>query len=200
MLMDHQDIRTLKLLEELEKENSPSQRVLAKKMGVSLGLVNSFIKRLAAKGYFKATHIPKNRIRYILTPKGAAEKTRLTYQYIQYSYQYYRESRRKLSQMFRKLAGTGAQSVVFCGVSDLTEIAFLSLQETNIHLTAIVDENRMGESFLGYRVLGIGDLADLTFDKILITVLQNSEEIEKKIIQTGHGKAIEKIWQRGKNR
>jgi len=84
--MDHKDIRTLKLLEEIEENHVQSQRELAKKLNISLGLVNSFIKRLAHKGFFKITTIPKNRVKYILTPEGAVEKTRLAYKYIQHSY------------------------------------------------------------------------------------------------------------------
>jgi len=72
--MDNQDLRTLKILEEIEKDKTPSQRYLAGKLNISLGLVNSFIKRLAQKGLFKIKNIPKNRVKYILTPKGAAEK------------------------------------------------------------------------------------------------------------------------------
>ena len=49
----------------------------------------------------KASSIPRKRIRYILTPKGMAEKSRLTYRYIQFSYQYYREARQKLQKLFR---------------------------------------------------------------------------------------------------
>ncbi len=94
--MDNQDLRTLKILEEIEKDKDPSQRYLAGKLNISLGLVNSFIKRLAQKGLFKIKNIPKNRVKYILTPKGAAEKTRLTYQYIQYSFQFYKSARQKL--------------------------------------------------------------------------------------------------------
>ena len=59
--MDNQDIRTLKILEEIGTDNVPSQRELARKLNVSLGLVNSFVKRLAQKGYFKVTTIPKCR-------------------------------------------------------------------------------------------------------------------------------------------
>jgi len=51
--MDHKDIRTLKLLEEIEENHVQSQRELAKKLNISLGLVNSFIKRLAHKGFFQ---------------------------------------------------------------------------------------------------------------------------------------------------
>ena len=85
--MHEKDLRTLRILEEIDRKRSPSQRYLAKKLNISLGLVNSFLKRLAQKGYFKITNIPKNRVKYILTSKGAFEKTRLTYEYIHYSFQ-----------------------------------------------------------------------------------------------------------------
>ena len=77
--MHVKDIRTLSILEEIDQKKSPCQRYLAKKLNISLGLVNSFLKRLAQKGYFKITTIPKNRLKYILTTKGAVEKARLTY-------------------------------------------------------------------------------------------------------------------------
>jgi len=51
--MDTQDIRTLKLMEEIDKDYTQSQRDLSNKLDISLGLVNSFVKRLASKGYFK---------------------------------------------------------------------------------------------------------------------------------------------------
>ena len=101
--MDNQDIRTLKILEEIDNDHSTTQRDLSKKLNISLGLVNSFVKRLAHKGYFKITTIPKNRVKYILTPKGVAEKARLTYQYIQYSFEFYKEAREKLRKLFEDL-------------------------------------------------------------------------------------------------
>ena len=107
--MNPQDLRTLHLLEEIERDNSPSQRQLAHRLDVSVGLVNSFVKRLASKGYFKITHIPKNRVKYLLTPKGAAEKTRLTYEYIKYSYGFYRDARKKLHKIFRTAARPGGK-------------------------------------------------------------------------------------------
>jgi len=61
--MDHQDLRTLQILEEIGNDHVPSQRELARKLNVSLGLVNSFVKRLAHKGYFKIRNVPKNRVK-----------------------------------------------------------------------------------------------------------------------------------------
>jgi len=77
--MDPKDIRTLKILEQVDNGKTPSQRDLAGELNISLGLVNSFIKRLVKKGFVKIRTVPKKRLKYILTPHGAAEKSRLTY-------------------------------------------------------------------------------------------------------------------------
>jgi len=171
-LMDTQDIRTLKLLEEIDKDYTQSQRDLSDKLNISLGLVNSFVKRLANKGYFKITTVPKNRVKYILTPKGVMEKTRLTYQYLQYSFEFYRGARRNLQNHFDGLVTLGVKSVVFYGVSEIAEIAYICLQETGIKMVAIVDENRIGKIFLGHVVKDLRVLGSLSFDKILVTSLK----------------------------
>ena len=98
--MDNEEIKTLQFLDELDRDGFSTQRTLAKKLDVSLGLVNSFIKRLVHKGYVKITTIPRNRIKYILTPMGAAEKTQLTYDYIQHSYKFYKNARSGLKSLF----------------------------------------------------------------------------------------------------
>jgi DNA-binding MarR family transcriptional regulator len=181
--MDSQDIRTLQLLEEMEKEKPTSQRDLARKLNVSLGLVNSFIKRLANKGYFKITTIPKNRVRYILTPKGAAEKSRLTYEYIQYSYLFYRNARKELDDLFSRLESQQVREIVFLGAGDLAEIAYISLQNSPIRLVGIVDEKRQGERFLGFEIKGPSDLKAMAFDRIVVTHIEPSERVMREIAE-----------------
>ena len=183
--MDTQDIRTLKLLEEIDKDYTQSQRDLSNKLDISLGLVNSFVKRLANKGYFKITTIPKNRVKYILTPKGVVEKTRLTYQYLQYSFELYRGARRNLQKHFNGLVAQGVKRVVFYGVSEIAEIAHISLQETAIKMVAIVDEKRVGKIFLGNVVKDPRVLGSLSFDRILITSMNKDDSQLEKILKKG---------------
>jgi len=183
--MDREAIRTLKILEEIDNDHTPSQRDLSKKLNISLGLVNSFVKRLANKGYFKINNIPKNRVRYILTPKGAAKKTRLTYQYIQHSFEFYRNAREKLHKLFKYLMAQGVRRVVFYGTGDFAEIAFISLQETSIQMLAIVDDNNMGEKFLGGVVKNPDILYSLSFDRILITSMISKDNVLEKLLKQG---------------
>ncbi len=183
--MDQEKLRTLHLLEEIENNQIPSQRYLAKKLNVSLGLTNSFIKRLASKGYFKINTIPKNRVKYILTPKGAAEKTRLTYEYIHYSFKFYKRARQNFKELFPKLVNEGVQSVVFYGASELGEIAYVSLQETAIDLIAVIDDKKIGKRYLGKVIIDPAKLASLFFDRILITESGPIDGFMDKILTTG---------------
>jgi len=181
--MDHHDIHALRILEEIEKDNSQSQRELARKLNISLGLVNSFIKRLAHKGYFKMTTIPKNRARYILTPQGFAEKTRLTYEFIQYSYHFYKTALGKLKTLLRTLENSGVKSVVFYGASDLAEIAYLTLKETSLELVGIVDNMKSGERFLGFTIMHPSGLTQSKYDKIIVTSINAKDDIHENLVK-----------------
>ena len=158
-----------------------STGIIAKKLNISLGLVNSFIKRLAHKGYFKVTNIPRNRVKYILTPKGAAEKTRLTYEYIKYSFGFYKKSRQKLRELLQHLVKQGFTRIVFYGISDLTEIAYISLQEFPIELVAVLDDSKIGEFFWGHVVADHSHLEILSYDKVLVTVIGSPDDALDKL-------------------
>jgi len=173
--MNYQDIRTLKILEEIEKSARLSQRYLAKRLNISLGLVNSFLKRLAEKELFTVSTVPKNRIKYILTPKGVTEKSRLTYAYIQFSLHAYIDARHKIKRTLQKLEASGIHDIVFYGTSDLAEVTFASLQETSLELKAMVDDRQKGKLFMGQYIQSSDALNTLSFDKILITAISASE-------------------------
>ncbi len=167
--MDNQDIRTLKILEEIEKSSRVSQRDLAEHLNISLGLVNSFFKRLAKKDFFRVCAAPKNRIKYILTPKGVVEKNRLTYAYIQYSFQFFSDARQKIKRTLKKLEEDGIHDIIFYGISDLAEITYTSLEETPLKFKAMVDDRNRGKLFLGHPIRSFDALNTISFDKILIT-------------------------------
>jgi len=181
--MDPQDIRYLQILEEIENSYSPSQRDLARKLNISLGLVNSFIKRLAKKGYVKVTTIPKNRVKYILTPQGFAEKSRLTYEFIQYSLRFYKKALVNIQDLLNEFERIGITKVVFYGANDLAEIAYISMKATNITLVGVIDDSKKGKNFQGYTVKSLSELGALDFDRIIITSLDSKEAIYTALIE-----------------
>ena len=167
--MDPIDLRTLKILERVDNNDTPSQRDLARDLNISLGLVNSFIKRLAQKGYFKMGHLPNNRVRYALTPRGVAEKSRLTHTYIQHCFKFYRDTRKKLEDLYAELETQGVRRIVFYGAGDLAEIAYISLQQSRIELVAVVDDGRVGKKFMQFTIAHPDRIEFIWFDRIILT-------------------------------
>ena len=94
--MDVESRRDLQLLEALEQEATITQRTLASRLGMALGLTNLYLKRLIRKGYVKCVTVSPNRLVYSLTPRGVARKARLTYEFMKYSLDFYRDARQHL--------------------------------------------------------------------------------------------------------
>jgi DNA-binding MarR family transcriptional regulator len=183
--METEDLRTLKILEAVDQEEAPSQRDLARRLDISLGLVNSFIKRLVKKGYFKAKTIPKNRVKYILTPQGAAEKTRLTYEYIRHSFGYYREMRLRMKNRYRELEAQGVRNLAFCGVSELAEIAALMLHESRMTLVGLYDPEPRKETLLDHPVKPLSQISENSFDRVFVTAITDPARMVEGLLEAG---------------
>ena len=182
--MDLQGQRDLLLLSELARDGGATQRSLAVKLGVALGLTNLYLKRLARKGYIKITTIPRNRVRYLLTPQGLTEKSRLTYQYMQYSLSYYRDMRGQLKEMLAPLDGSNGQRVAICGTSELAELAYLSLREMRIDCVGFIDGDSR-DSFLSCPVSSPDRIAGWNFDRVLIADLDRAAFYEEQLVKAG---------------
>ena len=182
--MDLQGQRDLQLLDEIERDAEVTQRSLAKKLGVALGLTNLYLKRLAHKGHIKITTIPRHRIKYLLTPRGMAEKSRLTYLYMQYSLSYYRDMRQRLKRVLSGLSRAGAKRIVIYGTGELAELTYLSIREMDLTLVGFVN-GEQGETFLSYPVWPVDALSHWEFDALLIADLQEAKQILARIVREG---------------
>lgn len=191
LTMDSKNLKTLQLLEAIAADKRTSQRELSDVLQISLGLVNSFIKRLVKKGYCKVMTVPKNRVKYMLTPAGAMEKTRLTYEYISSSYHYFKAAKNRVEDLYSNLQDEGATRVVFYGAGELADIAILSMAGTGVQLIDVVDPTKEGEKFADFIVKAISRLRRVDYDAILVTRVDNHETVLNDI--NGVGVPSEKI-------
>ena len=85
----------LNILRKLQKKPKSSQRELARELGFSLGKLNYQLRALKVKGLIKIQNFKENinKINYIyvLTPKGIAEKTELTVNFMKVKMREYDE-------------------------------------------------------------------------------------------------------------
>ncbi len=183
--MDNEAHRTYRILEEIAGDKNVTQRKLSQKLGIALGLTNLYLKRLIKKGYIMVDSMPRNRIIYNLTPKGIAEKSKLTYEYIRYSFNFYKDLRTRLGSVLGMLEKKGIKKVVFYGAGEIAEIAYLSLQGTGLTLVGLVDDYKVGKHFFGKKVKSPESLKEMEYEKVLIMALASKEKMRKKVLTLG---------------
>jgi DNA-binding MarR family transcriptional regulator len=130
--MDAQSEHDLQILEYLECNPDTTQAALATRLGVAVGSVNWYLKRLVNKGYVKVRKMQRRRLRYLITPQGVAQKMRLTQAYMQASMRLYRETRAEAQRLLAQVREAGYESVQIEGDGDLAEICLLTCLEQRI--------------------------------------------------------------------
>jgi predicted transcriptional regulator len=181
--MDVEAHRDLRLLEAVHEDSHVTQRGLASKLGMALGLANIYLKRMIHKGYIKCVNVQPNRISYLITPRGIAEKARLTYEFMDYSLHLYGEVRQHLREAMHECAAEGKRVAIY-GSGEAAELAYLSLKETGMDPVAIFDQDG-GRVFLGMPVQSIADHASVEYDLMIVATLHPSGQQSADLLKIG---------------
>tara|TARA_B100000963_G_scaffold293016_1_gene263323 strand:+ start:1496 stop:1834 length:339 start_codon:yes stop_codon:yes gene_type:complete len=99
LIKNNQD--QFELLRKIQKKPAASQRELASELGFSLGKLNYCLKALKKKGFVKLKNFQKktnkiNYLRYVVTPKGISERTKLTISFMRRKMREYDELKKEL--------------------------------------------------------------------------------------------------------
>ena len=176
-------MRDLRLLEELERNPITSQRELSHKFGIALGVTNACLGRMARTGWIRMRGLNHRRIGYYLTPKGFAEKAKLTLHMISCTVQHYSELKKIISKRLLEMQRDGMQRIVFYGVSDEMEVAYITLQGVNLKLVGIVedDEKFQPQIIFGYELEPVSRIQELKPQGVLITSSAESDQKKERL-------------------
>ena len=131
------NLRELSLLEEIELDPDVNQATLATQMGVAVGTVNWYIKRLIAKGAVKVSRAERKKLRYIITPTGLALRARLAVNYVEHSLALYRKTRQRVKEHISQVRRAGHTRIQIRGEGDVADICRLTCLEQGM---AVVEE------------------------------------------------------------
>ncbi|MGB4595948.1 MAG: winged helix-turn-helix transcriptional regulator [Anaerolineaceae bacterium] len=127
--------RDLSLLTTIEQNPDVSQATLADELGVAVGTINWYLKRLINKGYVKVKRAQRKKLRYIITPEGIALRATLTVDYIRTSFDLYRHARKKTSNALEEIRFNGYTQVSIVGEGEMAEVCRLTCLEAGIPVT-----------------------------------------------------------------
>jgi DNA-binding MarR family transcriptional regulator len=173
----------VRLLSAIERDSGLTQRRLSQELGIALGLANAYLRRCVRKGLVKVGQVPMRRYAYYLTPKGFAEKSRLTADYLTISLDFFRRARRECTEMLAQAHGRMWSRVVLFGAGDLAEVAILSASEAGVEIVAVVDQQRRGACAGCPIVHDLGGIA-ARFDAVMLTaVIEPQRQLESAVVQ-----------------
>ena len=171
------DIRELEILERLESNGHLTQRDLSKEVGIALGLVNHLLKKMVTKGWIKIKNIDAKKIRYLITPEGAREKSSLLYKRVESTIHFYLEAKRVIKDKVIHLKNEGIEDVSIYGINHISEVLFIVLKELGLELNSVVDKEKEGKEWFGYKVIGIDQFVKSN-TSVLILASFDKEEID----------------------
>lgn len=143
----------LRLLEQVESDDSVSQDRFAKRVGIAKGLANAYFNRCLQKGWIRLRQVPKQRFLYYLTPKGFAEKARLTAEFLTSSYQFYRDVRTDMGALMAEAAQSGHTRLAVLGAQELAEIIAIVSEDSPIEIAGFIAPNSERKRIAGRPVV-----------------------------------------------
>jgi len=174
----------LNLLEAVSENATISQRRLAATVGIALGLTNLYVKRLVRKGYLKCVNVQPNRLSYLITPAGLAEKTRLTYEFMEYSLRLYRNARSRLRTTLVPIAQRPGARIAIYGVGEGGELALTCLKELGVEPVAVFADTG-GATFFSMAVRPVDEHASVAFDAVVVATLENPGPLLERLERLG---------------
>lgn len=187
------------ILAEIESGAAVSQRSLARRLGIALGMTNLLMRRVVRKGWVRVARIPPGRVKYFLTPTGMAEKARMSRAYLQDSLRFYASARDRIRISLADISHRwpGSQSpgaapgkrIVFLGTGAVAEIAYLCLQETDLQLLGAIDLHGR-DTFFGVRVIAADAfntalLEELGGARVAVMAFSETDELRACLAESG---------------
>ncbi len=123
------------LLNEIARDSLGTQAHLSDRLGIAVGSVNWYIKRLINRGWVKVSHLDRTRLKYDLTAEGMAVLSQRALLYARDSLKVYGEYRKKAKNLVKELKEQGIRSVYIDGDDEVVDIMRLTCIENGILLS-----------------------------------------------------------------
>jgi len=179
--------KELFVLHHLTSSPHMTQREVAEEIEVSPTMVNNYLASLEARGLIEKEPLDGRSFKYQLTPQGSEHYRQTMVEYLRELFRLFSSSKEMMARELQKFYRRGLQKVVFYSAGEVTALLIDCLEETNLHLLAIVDDDpqKQHHQFHGYDVISRDELADLDFDAVIITTYRYREEIRARLLEEG---------------
>ena len=189
---DH--MKNLLILSEIEKGQPVTQAILADIAGISLAMVNTYIKNLCINGYISMHGNNKNKI-YQITDGGIEQKKYLLITLMAEVIELANTVSMQIKQTLLPLTKDGTTRVFLYGAGETGKVcAKVIVEIPDIEVLGFIDDDvsLQKSQIVGKKVFSLEEALRKPFDKIIVTTFVGSQTIREKLInQLGDDNKIE---------
>jgi DNA-binding MarR family transcriptional regulator len=143
MISNESELFLMESLEEATRTQvHVTQRELASRTGLSLGMTNALLRRFAERGWVKLTRLSAKSVHYGLTPEGVTEVARRTAGYFRRAARSAEQYRGRIEQFVRNAKRNGASTLVLAGTSELDFLLEFACDRHGLAFARTADEER----------------------------------------------------------
>lgn len=124
-----------RLLNEIAQDPMVTQAGLSARLGIAVGSVNWYIKRLVERGWIKVSHLSRTRLKYDLTSRGMKVFSQRAVLYARDSLKVYRNLRNEAREVVEELKRHGIREVHMMPDDEMMDILRLTCIENGISLS-----------------------------------------------------------------
>lgn len=148
------------LLNEIAQDSLVTQSSLSHQLGIAVGSVNWYIKRLIHRGWIKVSRLDRTRLKYDLTAEGMQVFSQRALMYARDSLKVYKSLRDKATALVTELKQNEIRSVYLDGNDEIMDILRLTCIEHEIELAPLPNGITIKADGQGFKVIH-----DKKFDK-----------------------------------
>lgn len=127
------DVATLQnIADTLKEEPLASQRVLAEKAGISIGLMNAILKRFVERGWIMLSNVNLRKLSYAITPAGIAELTARSQNFAKRTFELADKYNDTLCRVVQDAKKQGKTKLVLYGKSYIKFLLIYTCQMLNV--------------------------------------------------------------------
>ena len=168
--------RELAVLSEVSQSSDMTQRELANRVGLSLGVTNLLLQSLVRKGYLRMRRAGWRRWLYALTPSGVARKLSLTTAYVSRFLGQYRQVRAYLGEQLDPASLDGGRRVAVYGTGDMVRLVHLVLSELGLSEVDVYVPDAQVDSLPELEVQGLSRLSTEKYDRYVIAAIDDADD------------------------
>ena len=182
--------KELQILNLLTNNPKVTQRDIAREIGISLAMVNSYLEKYEKEGVLKISRDSTRAGLYKLTKRGHERRKLLNMEFLEASLDVYNQAKVECINFIMKIKEDGFRKLLFYGAGEVCELLLYvlnNIREIDLEILAVIDddEEKIGSSITGVNVIRPNEITNYTYDGILVSSYTHNDTIKSKLLNLG---------------